>query len=303
MKQPNFFIIGAPKCGTTSLAAWLSEHPNIFMSPIKEPHYFNTDLKHHLAHNRRDYEALFQGATEEHVAVGEASVFYLYSKVAVSRIEIEFPESKYIVMVRNPVDMAYSLHEQNIAAGYEHVLDFSKAWALSDKRSRGLEVSRWCPEPKILDYKSVCKLGEQIARLYKTVPKERVLVLVLDDIRANPRREYLRVLKFLGVPDDGKTVFPVHNPAKERRWLWMRRAVLAAGKASSAIKRALGIPAVRGTGLLNAFDKLNLRYRQRPPMPLELRAELTEYFQGDILLLSRLLGRDFSEWLKFEIRG
>jgi len=303
VKKPNFFIIGAPKCGTTSLAAWLSEHPNIYMSPLKEPHFFNMDLKYHNVSNSRDYWLLFDGVTSEHKAVGEASVFYLFSKTAVPRIEKEVPGAKYIVMVRNPVDMAYSLHEQQVVAGNEHIKDFAQAWHLSEKRAKGQEVTRWCREPKLLDYKSVCKLGEQLERLFKIVPRERVLVLVLDDVKENPRREYLKVLNFLGVSDDGRTEFPVYNPAKERRWPWLRRAVLAMGRASRSVKKALGIPTVRGTGILNRIDKLNIRYRPRPPMPPELRAEITEYFRDDVLLLSRLLDRDFSTWLKLENNG
>lgn len=298
MKKPNFFIIGAPKCGTTSLAMWLSEHPKIYMSPMKEPHHFNTDLRYVLTPSRRDYELLFRGATREHKAIGEASVFYLFSKLAVPRIEKELPGSRYIVMVRNPVDMAYSLHEQQIVSGNEHIKNFIEAWRLSEERAKGRKVTRWCREPKLLDYKSVCKLGEQIERLFKLVPRERVLVLVLDDVRENPRREYLKALDFLGVPDDGRTSFPVYNTAKERRWPWLHRLLLAIGRMNEFTKRSLGVPIVWGTGILKRIDKLNLRYRTRPPMPLQIRAELVEYFQSDIFLLSQLLKRDFSDWLQ-----
>ncbi len=303
MKKPNFFIIGAPKCGTTSLAAWLSEHPNIYMSPAKEPHFFNTDLKYINVASFHDYLLLFSKATKQHTAIGEASVFYLFSKEAVPRIEKVFPGARYIVMVRNPVDMAYSLHEQQVVAGNEHIDDFAQAWRLSEKRAKGQEVTRWCREPKLLDYKSVCKLGEQLERLFKTVPRDRVLILVLDDVKENPRREYLKVLDFLGVPDDGRTEFPVYNPAKERRWPWLRKAVLTAGKVSRVVKTTLGIPSIWGTGILTKVDMINLRYRPRPPMPPELRAEITQYFREDILLLSSLLNRDFSAWLKVEGNG
>ena len=297
MKKPNFFIIGAPKCGTTSLAAWLAEHPDIYMSPVKEPNFYNVDLSNARI-TRRDYELLFSAATNDHKAIGEASTSYLFSIVAVPNIEREIPNSRYIVMVRNPVEMAYSFHEELLALGYEQIDNFGEAWRLSEERAKGRAITRWCHEPKLLDYKSVCRLGEQIDRLYKTVPRERVLVLVLDDIKENSRREYLNVLEFLEVPDDGRTEFPVYNPAKKRRWPWVQRAVLAAGKTSRTIKNALGIPTVWGTGILNALNKLGLRYRPRPPMPPGLRAELTEYFRDDILLLSRLLNRDSSAWLR-----
>jgi len=298
VNKPNFFIIGAPKCGTTSLAAWLEEHPNVYMSPVKEPHYFSTDLKHGSALTQRGYALLFRGAAVAHKAIGEASVFYLFSRVAVPRIEEEFPGARYVVLVRNPIDMAYSLHEQQIVAGNEHIIDFAQAWKLSAERAKGREVTRWCLEPRLLDYKSVCRLGEQLERLFNTVPRERVLVLLLDDVKENPRREYLKVLEFLGVPDDGRTDFPVKNPAKERRWPRLQRAVITTARVCRPFKRRLGLPLVPGTRIINALDEMNLRYRPRLPMRPELRAELARYFVEDVYLLSRLLNRDLSKWAK-----
>lgn len=297
MKKPNFFIIGAPKCGTTSLATWLADHPEIYMSPVKEPGFFSADLGQDKL-TRREYEMLFRDAPDESKAIGEASTSYLFSKVAVPAIEREIAGARYIVMVRNPIDMAYSLHEQQIVLGNEHIKDFAKAWALSEERARGQKVTSWCREPKLLDYKSVCRLGEQLQRLFRTVPQGRVLVVVLDDVKENPRREYLRVLRFLGVSDDGRTEFPVYNSAKSRQWPALRKAVLVVDKVSHSVKRALGIPTIWGTGILHRLDSLNLRYRPRPPMPPELRAELAEYFRDDVALLSRLLERDLSDWLK-----
>lgn len=290
--KPNFFIIGAPKCGTTSLASWLSEHPNIYMSPIKEPHFYNTDLRDVRIRDPEEYERLFMGARAEHVAVGEASVFYLFSKVAVPRIEREHPQARYIVIVRNPIEMAYSLWDQFLFSGQEHIRSFEDAWRLSDERAAGRAVTRWTRDARLLDYKSVCRLGEQVRRLLSIVPRERVLILVLDDIKVDPRSQYLKVLGFLGVPDDGRREFPVHNPAKERRWPILNRAV----KAYWDIQRKLRIPALR-TGLLKKLDELNTRYRPRPPLPSSLRREMAEYFRDDVCLLGELIERDLSYWL------
>ena len=86
MKKPNFFILGAPKCGTTSLASWLSEHSDVFMSPIKEPHHFCSDFGYKEYRSHQRYLSLFRKANEQHRAIGEASATYLYSKVAVKNI-------------------------------------------------------------------------------------------------------------------------------------------------------------------------------------------------------------------------
>ena len=85
VRKPNFFIIGAPKCGTTSLATWLSGHPNVFMSAVKEPHFFNTDDRRFIS-TLEAYENLFRAASSDHCAVGEASVWYLSSTEAVRNI-------------------------------------------------------------------------------------------------------------------------------------------------------------------------------------------------------------------------
>jgi hypothetical protein len=291
MKKPNFFIIGAPKCGTTSLAAWLAEHPQIYMSPIKEPHHFNSD-DDSIVKDREHYETLFRGAGDQHKAVGEASVWYLNSHVAVPDIERYVPSPQYIVCIRNPIEMAYSLHEQQIVNGNEHIQDFATAWSHQEERLAGKKVTRWCREPKHLAYGPACSIGSQLERLYTTVPKSRVLVIVLDDMKVDPDRQYRRVLRFLGVENDGRTAFPVLNTAKERRLPWLRQIVRFAGN----IKQRVGLR--KGFGVLRKIDNLNTRYRARQPLSEPMRRSLQEYFRDDVEKLGFLLERDFGHWLK-----
>jgi len=266
MKKPNFFIIGAPKCGTTSLWVCLSEHPNIYMSPIKEPHFFSSDFNLSVIPNMNEYERLFKKADPaRHIAVGEASTSYLLSHVAVPAIERIYPKAKYIVMVRHPTDMAYSLHDEWLFWRYEHIADFETAWRLSCYRRQGMKVTRLCREPKLLDYQSVCRLGEHLERLLKLVPRERVHVIVLDDMIKDAHGQYLEVLRFLGVPSDRRSEFPVKNPAKSRRWPRLYTATRAIGEVSRFAKRTLGIP-------------------------------INQFFKEDVRKLEHLLGRDLSHW-------
>lgn len=302
MKKPNFFIIGAPKCGTTSMAVWLSEHPNIYMSPVKEPHFYCSDFDVTIIPTQAEYDRLFKKASDQHITVGEASTSYLYSQVAVPRIEQELSGAKYIVMVRNPVEMAQSLQEEYMFLGSEHIRDFEAAWRLSADRRAGRMVTRRCPEPRWLDYQLVCKLGEHLERLFNIVPRQRVLVLVLDDIKEDPRREYLRVLNFLGVPDDGRQEFPVKNPAKERRWPRLYKATCWVGRVSRKTKQWLGIPTNRGTGILQLISNVNVKYRPRPSLPDRLRVELINYYREDVEKLSKLIRRDLSGWVQLEDR-
>jgi len=295
-RMPNFFIIGAPKCGTTSLAAWLAGNPAIFVSPIKEPYYFSVDLRYRFIGEWDDYLRLFRDAGDEAVAVGEATTAYLFSRDAVPLIENKFSSAKYIVMVRNPVDMAYSLHEQQLFSDRETVRDFGEAWNLSSERRHGREVPAHCVEPLLLDYQSFCRLGEQVERLFCVVPRERILLLVLDDMRLNPREEYLKTLDFLGAPDDGRMDFPVHNRAKRWRSRQVGRMIRAAAQLVARAKHTTGMLPRRSLGLIDFLRSQVTDQQRRPAMPKELRAELERFFSPDIAELERLLGRDFPGW-------
>lgn len=287
MKRPNFFIIGAPKCGTTSLASWLAQHPQVFMSPRKEPHHFNTDMRNVVTPSRLAYEKLFDRVTGRHIAVGEASTWYLYSEHAVPRIRDYSPKARFVVCLRNPVEMAPALHEQCWYIGDEHVADFRAAWELREQRQQGRAVSRWCREPRQLSYGRACLLGAMVARLLKRVGRERVCVLFVDDLKRDPRAEYLRVLGFLGVPDDGRVEFPVQNAAKEPRSPLLQRIAWLGQR----FKERMGI--TRSFGLV----RMNTRVRSRNPLGEAMQQELREYFRRDIDTLGSLLSRDLSAWL------
>src|SRR5210317_2370745 len=113
MKKPDFFFIGAPKCGTTALANWLREHPRIFMTQRpKEPWYFDNDIQNVDRMSLEQYENLFQKADDNHLVVGEASTTYLRSREAVSNILEYSPSARFLVAIRNPVEMAPSVHAQ-----------------------------------------------------------------------------------------------------------------------------------------------------------------------------------------------
>ena len=296
MKKPNFFILGAPKCGTTSLAMWLSEHPNIFMCPIKEPHYFNADGLQRIK-TLEQYEGLFTDAKPEHVAVGKASTHYLYSKEAVPRILEYQPEAKFIVCIRNPIEMAPSLHAERVFNGVETVKDFEKAWKLQSQRKMGKCIPKTAKkDPERLQYGAYCRLGEQLKGVYNFVSKEKVLVLVLDDIAKNPRQEYQKVLSFLGVPDDGKNEFPVYNPRKVLRSVFLAYMIKTLSNVTSSIKQFIGFP--KEFGIISRMRHyINKRTTKKEILSCEMKLDLCNYFRDDICLLEKLLNRDFSYWL------
>ena len=295
--KPNFFIIGAPKCGTTSLATWLAEHPQIYMSPIKEPFYYSRDINYQLIFKWQDYITLFSDSLPKHIAMGEASTTYLFSKVAVPTIERQLPGSRYIALLRNPVDMAYALHQQRIRSLHEDVIDFYKAWKLSPERRRGNCAPPGCDDPVLLDYQSWCRLGEQLERLLRRVSRERVLVLILDDIRNDAQKNYLETLKFLSVPDDGRVKFPVYNSSREWWTPLLGKALRALGKQITWARYTAHILPQHGIGTMRFLEKFSMRKRPRLPLSLEIREELEDFYLEDIKLLEGLLGRSFQSWL------
>jgi hypothetical protein len=289
-RKPTFFILGAPKCGTTSLAQWLAGHPNIFMSPEKEPHFFNTDDRQLIA-TLNAYEELFRGACSRHSAIGEASVWYLSSSEAVENILRYQPDARFIVMLRNPVEMAPALHAEMALTGHESVLEFGSAWALQEERRLGRRLPTLCWANRRLQYGDICSLGAQLQRLLLLVPRGRVLPVVLDDVVDCPRREYLRVLEFLGVGDDGRSYFPILNKARIARWPRLARILFV----FSELKGRTGIN-LRLQLAARLFDA-NIVEAARPSPSPAVRATLEKYFKPDVMLLGRLLNRDFGHWL------
>lgn len=291
MKEPNFFIIGAPKCGTTSLARWLSLHPQVFMSPTKEPHHFSTDFPLSTWRERADYLELFAEAGPEHTAVGEASVWYLRSQEAVPRIESTVPDARYIVMLRNPVEMTPSLHWQTIFNGDENITTFADAWRIDGARENGKRIPARCRDPKLVQYRRTCKLGEQLSRLYKIVERDRVLTVFLEDMQADAHCEWARILAFLGVSYWSDLQFHPENLAKHWHWPWVRDLQ----RVYSQTRHRFNLPPL-GWGVFAKLKSVAVKEAKRAALSPELRRELIDTYSSDIDLIAELTGRDLSHW-------
>jgi hypothetical protein len=140
VRIPDFFIVGAPKCGTTAMYRWLAAHPEVFV-PVKEIHYFGSDLAHRRPPvSEERYRALFADAVAAHRAVGDVAVWYLMSESAVEEIHAFNPDARIIVMLRRPDDMLYSLHSQLLYSGEEDLLDFGAALDAESERAQGRSI-------------------------------------------------------------------------------------------------------------------------------------------------------------------
>jgi len=216
MTKPNFFIAGAPKCGTSALSKYLRSHPNVFMSVPKELNYFSYECNNRYRHAKSldQYLVFFKDCKPEHLAIGEASPVYLSSSASMNSIHEFDKKAKIILMLRNPVDLAYSFHSTLRANFFEDESDFQKAWNLQDSRRAGHNIPRTCPNPFYLQYSKICRLGDQVEEVLKIFPPEQVLWILFDDFTASTKMVYEDVLSFLGIPSDGKSSFPRVNEGK-----------------------------------------------------------------------------------------
>ena len=297
--KPNFFIVGAPKCGTTALYEYLRPHPRIFFSRVKEPHFFAADMgAYPTVKTLEDYTRLFAESTEEHVRVGEASVHYLRSSVAIRNISEFSPGARIIAMLRNPVDMVYSFHSEILDWSIETVTDFEAAWRLQERRSRGMDLPPGITSPLLVQYADLGRFGTQIQRLLSIFPSGQVKVILYDDFAASPQRVYDEVIDFLGVPHDNRTDFPRINQNRRARLPWLRdfyrKPPPAVRTAFRALKRAAG--AERVIAVKEKIVGLNSAKEDRPPLSPEFRAELVQEFREEVALLSQILNRDLRHW-------
>lgn len=292
-RKPNLFLIGAPKCGTTSLAGYLADHPQIFVSSPKEPYFFNTDSEKRNIWNLNDYEDIFTGAATHHEFVMEASTLYLYSDVAVRNIVSLVLEARFVALLRCPGDMVVSWHSQLLFTQEEEVENFEHAWNLIATRKEGQGVPARCRDQRILYYDEIAKYGEQLERVFATVPRDRVLVILFDDLARDPRAVYEQVLAFLDLDSDGREIFDVRNQRKTLRSRRLSR--ILSNPIGLRLKQILGIKAP--TGLLAPFHSINRKPAERKPLSANLRARINKTYEADVRVLERLLNRPLDHWL------
>jgi hypothetical protein len=314
VKIPNFFIAGAPKSGTTSLHAYLEQHPQIYMSPLKETFYFAPevraenftltererirreahDLEEYLRGDLRarrfgavisnwdDYLRLFRFARDE-IAIGEATPHYLWSQTAAHNIAAQIPHAKIIIVLRNPVERAFS--------NYLHLL---RVGATRRSFREQVEANLRCTEQLIgLDWPFL-ELGhyaQQIERYFKEFPREQIHISLYEELQGDPGRLLAELLGFLGVERGFRIdVSQRHNESQVprsvpayllQRWPLLRKVARLTPRAVRSRARPL-----------------LLRSRASVTMDPADRAFLTDYYRDEIRALARLLNRDLSAWLR-----
>lgn len=299
--KPNFFIVGAPKSGTTSLHYYLSQHPDVFMSENKEPCFLAPDFSSpDYPQTEEEYLHCFRGYKGES-RVGESTVFYLYSKMAASTIHEFTSNAKIIAMLRNPVDMVASLHAQYLKAGIENISRLQDALEAETDRRKGKRIPKGFRFPKeYLLYRDVGKYAKQLERYFSEFGRDNVHIIIFDDFRQDTASEFAKACHFLDVSTAFKPDMKIRNPAQTPRSVVFHRAHSL--MAPVLIKIGQRLRPIVPLWLLKLIWRIYTIPRDlnmktgRSAMDTETRLTLAAYFKQEITDLEILIKRDLSCW-------
>src|SRR5262245_47477961 len=287
-----FFLVGAPRCGTTSLAVALAQHPRVCFSEPKEPHFF-TRVSEDFDPERLQTEyirSFFRSDQLSRDWLGEGSPSYLYVPQAIRIIDRMFPGSRFVVMVRNPLEMIPSYHARLLFTMDEDVTDIEIAWQLQRQRAKGRSIPSRCRDPRMLQYAEIGRVGVRIVDLIDLVGRNRVKMVVFDDFAFAPRDVSRDVLDFLELEHDDRIEVVRMNGTKSFRSHRIQRLLMRPPKmAQRLVPRTVGPsrPGIAGR-LFKRLRKANIVRTQWRPISAAMRQELIDCFRDDVDLLGRL---------------
>lgn len=311
-KLPNFFIVGAAKSGTTSLYEYLRLHPEVYMAPIKETHHFSTDIDntkfrpnyaralnkdlskfldsdmeegifHAFVKDWNEYARLFKNVNEQK-AVGEVTNSYLYSHEAAKNIIAKFPDARIMMMLRNPVDRAFSHYLMDLRIGYE-TEDFMTAVKKDMSRNpKGWGISNL--------YVEIGMYYDQVKRYIELFPASQRRIYIFDDFVKNPHATMKDIFHFLGVSDETGIDFrKKYNPS----FIPKNKFI---GKLNTQKRIKDWLKSVLPKPVKSKFKKTFYTDKDLPKIKAEERKFLAGIFREDVMKLSQLLNRDLSFWLE-----
>ncbi len=301
MTMPNFLIIGAAKSGTTALDRYLKEHPQIYMSPIKELNFFalegedcekfkknllkNSDLPNFIT-DLETYRIFFKKVAKE-IAIGESSPLYLLHPKAPERIKHYIPKVKIIAILRDPVERAYSDFLFVRSRGSEPIPDFHKALKAESERIEKNYWFRWY-------YKQRGFYFIQLQRYFDLFDKEQIKIYLYEDLKKDSLAVVQDIFRFLNVDD---TFVPDIGKKHNVTYLPKNQAVhqLVTSKSIANIARSL-LPLNFRSNIKKQF--VNINRQKTSPLKPEVRQQYIEEFREEILNLQDLIGRDLSKWLE-----
>jgi hypothetical protein len=307
-RAPDFFIVGAPKSGTTSLFQMLKRHPQIYMPDLKEPRFLASDMRsrpefsqapRELSHPKtlEAYLALFEQAGPEQ-RVGEASTCYLWSRTAAEHIAELQPDARIIAILREPASFLRSLHLTYLQGRNEEERDLKTAMSLEAARREGKHIPRHAYWPQVLQYSEHVRYVEQLRRYHERFPREQVLVLIYDDFLSDNEATIRQVLRFIEVDDE--LPIDVMNVNVTRRTVrsWRVKELLQSvsmgrGPISRTAKTTVKALTTRQLrhGAIGTIQRRVVVAQPAPPDE-SFMMELRRRFKGEVVALSDYLDRD-----------
>jgi len=292
MTMPNFLIIGAMKSGTTALYYYLEQHPEIYMSPVKEPNFFSPQEQENAADavtNIGTYQHLFRGGSGKK-AIGEASHSCLYEPRAAAEIRRYVPEAKLIAILRNPIDRAYSHFLHMVRSGTEPLDIFAQAL---QEEEVGIHKER-----TFQDYIGRGLYYDQLKRYFGIFPQEQVRVYLYEDLSDAPISTVQDAFRFLKVDDSFvPDVSLRRNVSGQPKYKTLDGLLRRQSRIKHAAK--IYLPARMRWRLSKAFDDLKTRNLvEPPPVQSKVRRQLIGVYREDILRVQELIQRDLSGWLE-----
>jgi hypothetical protein len=314
------FVVGAPRCGTTTMARMLQEHPQILFPFVKEPHFFaqhdlreldEAELIRVVEHDYLDH--FFSEPEAERTVGADCSVSYLYTPEQLEPVLKLWPESRFIVGVRDPLTLLPSLHKRLIFTGDESIRKFEDAWAAVPDRAGGRRIPWSTIDPRWLRYDEAARYATYVERLFAAVGKERCLVMVFDDLLADPAGQHRRLIEFAGLRPVPPPEIRNERGSKAVRYPLVQKLLkrpprallpyLASRRYHGRFDKSAGKKAEDG----EPSKRLSLRKRillwnrmedEKRPIPLAVQRDIQAHFRGEIDRLGMLIGRDLSHWLQ-----
>ena len=311
------FVVGAPRCGTTTIAQFLRDHPSVNFPAVKEPHFFaqhdlrglsDDELKKQV---ERDYLEWFFSKRDGKRVGADASVTYLYMAEQLEPALRLWPDSRFIVALRDPLSMLPSLHRRLRYLGDETIPRFEDAWAASADRAAGRRIPKRCADPRFLRYDEAGRFATHLENLFNVVGRDRVHVVIFDDFEAAPELEYRRIMEFAGLEPVLGTDFSPRRSGQSVRYHWLQRLLkrppaavrdLLAGE-HMRVRGGEAVPdaQAKAAKAVLSLRKRLLRWNRVPavsePLTSRVEAEIRERLSGEIDRLESLLGRDLGHWL------
>ena len=300
IKLPNFLIVGAAKCGTTSLYYYLKEHPEIYMSPVKEPKFITSnflkfpfagvgdeEVEKNIVKSFKDYCQLFENVKGEQ-AIGEASAdnLYYYEK-SISYIKKYLGSPRIIIILRNPVERAYSAY-LHLVRDKRESLSFEEALKKEEMRKKQNWEFIWF-------YKDVGFYYRQVKAYLDSF--QSVRVYLYDDLLKNTLSVIQDICEFLGVDNSfTPNVNEKYNVSLIPRSRWLHRFLTQPNLLKNAVKSFLK-PVISDRQLAQLVENTKALNLYKPQMKEKTRKYLAKHYQNDILKLQKLIDRDLTHWL------